>query len=374
MRNRAFRLVVVLFVIISAVSQLSRGVLAEDEPQSKKDSVPTISADGTIILPSIRVPLSEHLSRQAAEAVAEYFNVLNRSAREGIDYNDAKYVSDFFARGPVLAARLYPTKMTEAEIAGVRIRTYLPRDGRVDDERRILINLHGGGFRTGWPDIADEESVPIASKGHFKVISVDYRETPNHFPAASEDVAAVYRELLKTHHAEQIGIYGCSAGGFLVAESLAWFQEHGLPRPGAAGIFCSSAEGYSGGDADYLSGPLIGMAAEDPTKWGASRGVDGAPYFQGADFNSPLVSPIVSDRTLSQFPPTLIITATRAGDMSAAVFTHSKLVSLGVDAELHVWEGLPHGFYAFLPDLPESRQAVDVIVNFFHKHLDENRK
>jgi monoterpene epsilon-lactone hydrolase len=50
------------------------------------------------------------------------------------------------------------------------------------------------------------------------------------------------------------------------------------------------------------------------------------------------------------------------------VQTHSELVRLGVEAELHVWEGLGHAFF-FNPELPQSREMYDVTVKFFDKHL-----
>ena len=46
------------------------------------------------------------------------------------------------------------------------------------------------------------------------------------FPTASEDVAAVYKALLRKYRAQNIGIYGCSAGSLLAAEALAWFQTY----------------------------------------------------------------------------------------------------------------------------------------------------
>ena len=97
-------------------------------------------------------------------------------------------------------------------------------------------------------------------------------------------------------------------------------------------------------------------------------GVRRLGYFSSVDPNDPLVSPINSPEILAKFPPTLIITGTRAFEMSSAVYTHSRLVKLGVDAELHVWEGLFHGFF-YNPDVPESRDAYDVIVKFFDRHL-----
>ncbi len=71
---------------------------------------------------------------------------------------------------------------------------------------------------------------------------------------------------------------------------------------------------------------------------------------------------------MAKFPPTLIITATRGFEMSGALYTHTQLVKLGVDAELHVWEALFHGFF-YNPDVPESRDCYDVIVKFFDRHL-----
>jgi acetyl esterase/lipase len=64
----------------------------------------------------------------------------------------------------------------------------------------------------------------------------------------------------------------------------------------------------------------------------------------------------------------LIITATRAFEMSGAVYTHNQLIKQGVEAELHVWDGLFHGFF-YNPDVPESRDAYNVMVKFFERHL-----
>ena len=64
----------------------------------------------------------------------------------------------------------------------------------------------------------------------------------------------------------------------------------------------------------------------------------------------------------------MILTATRAYDMSAAVETHRQLVKNGVDADLHVWDGLGHCFI-FTANLPEAREAYDVVGKFFNSRL-----
>ncbi len=43
-------------------------------------------------------------------------------------------------------------------------------------------------------------------------------------------------------------------------------------------------------------------------------------------------------------------------------------IAQGIDAELHIWEGLDHAFF-FEPDLPQSREVYDVTVKFFNRHL-----
>jgi len=178
------------------------------------------------------------------------------------------------------------------------------------------------------------ESVPIAAVGRSKVVAVDYRQWPEHvFPAASEDIAAVYKELLRTYRPERIGIYGCSAGGLLTGQAEAWFQAKGLPSPGALGIFGSGAVRFGVGDSAYV-GAYVGGSFPAPQRDRESAVPAG--YFEGADKESALVSPTSHLDVLVQFPPTLIITGTRAVDLSPAIYTHSQLLKAGARSNLLV--------------------------------------
>ena len=78
--------------------------------------------------------------------------------------------------------------------------------------------------------------------------------------------------------------------------------------------------------------------------------------------------PVAFDDVLSEFPPTQIITGTRHFDLSPQLYRHRRLINFGVEAELHVFEGLFH-FFFLNPDLPESRDAYNVMVSFFDEHL-----
>ena len=87
-----------------------------------------------------------------------------------------------------------------------------------------------------------------------------------------------------------------------------------------------------------------------------------------ADLSSPLLSPALSPEVLAGFPPTLLVTGTRAGDMSAAVQTQRLLTKSGVQADLHLWDGMHHCFI-YDAQLPEAQEAYQVIIQFFDKHL-----
>ncbi|MGA9336019.1 MAG: alpha/beta hydrolase, partial [Rudaea sp.] len=181
-------------------------------------------------------------------------------------------------------------------------------------------------------------------------------------PAASEDVAAVYRELLKQYSAKNIGIYGCSAGGVLTGEAVAWFIARKLPVPGAIGTFCGSIVDLNG-DSSHVAPVLNGDPA--PTK--VMKLID-LPYFKGAKPDNPLVFPANSPKLLEQFPPTLLITGTRDFTMSSEIQSQRLLTDAGVDAELHIWDGMWHSFFSD-PEMPESREAYAVMVKFFDRHL-----
>jgi acetyl esterase/lipase len=255
----------------------------------------------------------------------------------------------------------YKVNVQAQSIAGVPTEIISPVDGvTVANKGRVLINLHGGGFIWGARWGGQIESIPIATVGKIKVVSVDYRMAPEYrFPAATEDVAAVYTALLKDYQPKNIGIYGCSAGGVLTAESVSWFEKHGLPAPGAIGMFGAGAFLSNDNDSTHFADAIAGSHWTVPEK---------LSYFRGVDPRNPLAYPGVAPEVMARFPDSLLITSTRDTQMSPVVVTHTRLVSLGVKADLHVWEGLGHCFF-FEPDFPESREVYEVVARFFDKQL-----
>jgi acetyl esterase/lipase len=256
----------------------------------------------------------------------------------------------------------YPVLIVPQEIGGVYTEVFTPAGGITAKNReRVLINLHGGGFLEGSRSISHMESIPIAAVAKIKVISVDYRQAPEYrFPAASQDVTAVYRKLLKTYKPQNIGIFGCSAGGLLTAETVAWLQKEHLPSPGAIGMFCMGASYVGKGDSSFIARAIEGSSESEFTKYLA--------YFESTDPHNPLAFPVLSNQVMAGFPPSLLISGTRDHALSSVVYTHSRLDELGVKADLHVFEGMGHAFF-YNPDLPQSRDVYALVGKFFDSHL-----
>jgi len=333
-------------------------------------NLPVHMPDGVVRVPAFELPPSPYMSEQAVDMLKRRAGVpidnplaLSGNIQELRDDMEKRVAPMVF-----LMRQKYPVDIVEETIAGVKVRTITPKERDIDNGR-VLINLHGGAFMMCARGCAFLEALPIAAVGGFRIVSVDYRMAPEAtFPAASEDVAAVYAELLKTYAPQSIGIYGCSAGGALTGQVAAWLPAHGLPQAGAIGIFGAGAGMFQTGDSGHVAAYVDG-SFPPPPKPGAPRPPRPIrSYFEGVDTQDPLVSPMLHLDVLAKFPPTLVMTGTRAMDMSPAVFSHSQLVKAGVESQLIVGEGMGH-CYMYLSQLPEAQDAFQTIVKFFRKYL-----
>lgn len=264
---------------------------------------------------------------------------------------------------PIVAEirKTYDVEIVAKVINGVQTDIITPAEGVPEkNKHRVLINLHGGAFKYGARFQGQLEAMPLAAIGKYKVIAVDYRMAPEHqFPAASIDVAAVFRELLKDYEPSNIGIYGCSAGGRITGQTVAWMSQEKMPLPGAIAILCSPPTGF-GGDSNIIAAALQGTP---PLVRNFREG-----YFKDVRPGDPVAFPGDSDEMLIKFPPSLLMTSTRDYSLSPMVQMHARLVRLGIKTELHIYEGLAHGVF-FYGAIPEARQAATTMTRFFDEHL-----
>ena len=346
---------------VMAASLLATCSLAQSGssvPQPQTDSS-MIAPDGTAYVTRV-VPVPKTISAEAQKMLAHV--VSDKAGPNRTIEQDRARVDKWQEGAGALSKQMYPANVSAATIAGVPVRVVMPLTMLPGKQDRVLINVHGGGFRVDSGSLT--ESIPMANLTGTKVISVLYRMAPEHpFPAAVDDTIAVYKEVLKTYQPKNIGLYGTSAGAILTAEVTAKIKQLGLPMPGATGVFSGTGDLSLGGDsaaiysldgfAGYLAPPQKGI--KDP-----------GPYVAKTYPRDPILSPLYSD--VSGFPPTLFITSTRDLLLSGTTILERAYLRAGVDAQLIVFEALPHAFWTN-PMLPESKEADGYMAKFFDTHL-----
>ena len=258
------------------------------------------------------------------------------------------------------ARSIYPVVIEEQTISGVPVKIVRPDSSSSVRQGQILINLHGGGFRVDSGSML--ESIPMASLTGIPVVTIYYRLLPDHvFPAAVDDVVAVYTELLDSYKAENMVLFGTSAGAILSAQSTVRFQQLGHDLPAAVGFFSGTADLSRSGDsgAYFGLGGFPGGGVWDRTQH---------PLIVGHDLKNPVLSPIYAD--LKDFPPTLSVTGTRDLLLSDTANFHRALVRAGVDAQLIVYDALPHAHW-YTVDVPESKETLELMATYFLEKLGE---
>jgi monoterpene epsilon-lactone hydrolase len=327
--------------------------------------VPTVTDEGAVTVPSFKLPASIYMSSEARSALVTRLRRPSPSPAIGAEAVDIVKLRELGNRGLQTAlaafAKQYPYTSTKSNIGGVAVEVFEPAGGIASENRnRILIAIHGGGFNMGGGGIGGAvEAVPVAGVGRIRVVAVDYRLMPEFaLQDALDDVICVYRKLLETCRPEEIGVFGCSAGGVLTAWMTTGCLRQGLPLPAGIGILCASLRGLFEGDSGQLW-PRLGSVVRTIPR------ADGR--IEPADPNAP------TQDELKNFPPTLFLTGTRAFDMSGAVRSHLDLHTCGVESQLLLFEGLDHGFFLYGADFPETRQSHELIARFFTQRLGSKR-
>lgn len=305
------------------------------------------------------VPVPKTISPEAQKSLAQ--PVSDAAVSESLADRRSK-TDAWQAKAGEAYREAYPATVTSGTIGGVPVRIVTPPIIGPDKADRVLVNFHGGGFNSDSGSLT--ETIPIANLTQTKVIAVLYRLAPEHpFPASVEDTVAVYRELLKTYKPHNIALYGTSAGAILTAETAVRLKQLGLPMPGALGVFSGLGDFSLAGDSrsmyalqglsGYLSPPIL-------------EGVHDPEYVGTTNPKDPVLSPVYAD--LRGMPPTLFVTSGRDLLLSGTTILHRAFLRAGVDAHLVVFEALPHAFWNDV-DLPESREANEIMAHFFDSRV-----
>ncbi|CUU59390.1 Acetyl esterase/lipase [Parafrankia irregularis] len=250
----------------------------------------------------------------------------------------------------------FPVEVQDTKIAGVRT-FVLNLRGMSTEKTPIYLDLHGGALIAGGGELCRLISSATAMINGMITWGVDYRMPPSHpYPAALDDCVAVYRALLEEREPSDIFVGGGSAGGNLAAALLVRAKEEGLPMPAALVLLSPEADLTESGDSFFTNRLFDNVL-------GSLHDVN-LLYADGHDLSDPHLSPLFAD--LVGFPPTFLQSGTRDLFLSNTVRMHRRLRSAGVEAELHVFEAMPHG--GFGGTSPEDLEMCAEMRRFLDRH------
>jgi acetyl esterase/lipase len=240
----------------------------------------------------------------------------------------------------------FPLFVDDTEIAGVHTFVLRAHDVADDPTTPIYLDIHGGALVAGGGDGC--RLMCSAGALHTGMIhwAVDYRMPPHHpYPTPLDDCVAVYRQLLEQRAPADIFVGGASAGGNLAAALIVRAKDEGLPLPAGVVLLTPEVDLTESGDTFATNlgiDTVLGLLMQTNLL-----------YANGHDLAHPYLSPLFAD--LTGFPPTFLQAGTRDLFLSNTVRMHRKLRDAGVDAELHVWEAMPHGGFGGAPEDLEVR-------------------
>jgi monoterpene epsilon-lactone hydrolase len=333
-----------------AVALFSSSALAQQDIPARTLPVPTVE-------------VSAEIQKVIAMPLRQGWNVLPKTGEEWkpiVEAAAAGVIKNFVPR----LREQMKVKFEPTTIDGVKAFIITPEKIAAGNEKRVLIHMHGGCYVLSPGEAGLPEGLMMAGFGGFKVISVDYRMPPTaYFPAALDDGMTVYKNLLKTTDAKNIGFIGTSAGGALVLEMGLRARQLNVPMPGAIASGTPMSDVTKVGDTFYTNELVDNVLVSRDGFCDAAAKV----YANGHDMKDPLISPVYGD--YAGFAPTILTSGTRDLLLSNTVRVHRKLRDAGIDSFLQVFEGQSHAHYLRDPNAPETKAAFTEIAGFFNKHL-----
>ncbi len=238
----------------------------------------------------------------------------------------------------------------------IQARIYKPHDHSEDKLHPVVVYFHGGGFVIADLDVYDGGPRGVSKMADVIVVSVHYRQAPeHHFPAAHDDALAAYRWVLENAQTfrgdpQKVAVMGESAGGNLAIGVSMMARDAGLLAPKhqvlvypVAGVDMDNESYVENADAKPLNKPMM--------KWFVKH-----IFANEADAQDPRIN-IVEKANLSGLPSTTVICAEIDPLRTEGELLAEKLEQAGVDVRHKTFNGSTHEFFGMAAVVPDAAAA-----------------
>ncbi|AEG91724.1 alpha/beta hydrolase [Ramlibacter tataouinensis] len=219
----------------------------------------------------------------------------------------------------------------------------------------VVLYFHGGGWVIADKDVYDGGARGLSKQAQAVVVSIDYRQAPEHkFPAQWDDALAAYRWTLANAQSlgadpNRIALAGESAGGNLAVATAIAARDAGLPPP------CHVLSVYpiaqnSLNTESYLENAIAKPLNRAMMQWFMDH-VARSPE----DLKDPRINLV--DARLEGLPPVTIINARIDPLRSDGAKLEDALQRAGVPVERREYEGVTHEFFGAAAVLQKAREA-----------------
>lgn len=249
----------------------------------------------------------------------------------------------------------------------IPVRIFMPSVN--EEQNRVLIFFHGGGWVVGNIDSYSNVCLNLAKQTGHIVVSVDYRLAPEHrFPAAIEDCYSVAREIfldatLFDVKQEDITLIGDSAGGNLAAVVSLMARDRGEFLPAKQILI------YPATSNDHSEVSPFPSVHENGTDYllTSKRICDYIDLYKSCeeDLYNPYLAPLLSE-DLKQQPKTLIITAQYDPLRDEGEAYGKKLYEHGNEVTVYRMKNALHGFLTLPKHFVHVKQSYQLINRFLN--------
>ena len=221
----------------------------------------------------------------------------------------------------------------------------------------VILYFHGGGWVIANKEVYDAGARALCSKVGAIVVSVDYRQAPEHkFPAAWDDALHAYRWAISNAasiggDASRVALAGESAGGNLAVATAIAVRDAGLPPP-AHVLAVYPVTQTSLNTESYLENAIAMPLNRSAVEWFVKQLIRSDDDLK--DKRLQLI-----EARLTGLSPVTIINARIDPLRSDGAKLEDALNDAGVPVERREYEGVTHEFFGCGAVVEKAREALD---------------